>query len=161
MDNVLEYAKNPRWGTPEKKFILLDVKWSAYADEMLFCAAPYDVDQKGVDIFNKAAAGEFGEVMPPPSPTPEEISEHTLVRGLSALQSVAYLTTPEIERHVSPASKAVLAGYIDAVAEIVRLAQEAIRAGKKFEVEIPPLPNVDPLRLTDSGSGFVEFIKPE
>lgn len=116
---------------------------------------------EGYKAFWNGAAWDIVEIPPTPEPTPEQISEKTLLTGLSALQSVAYLTTPEIERHVSAASKAVLAGYIDAVAEIVRLAQEAIRAGKKFEVEIPPLPNVDPLRLTDSGSGFVEFIKPE
>ena len=149
--NNLEPGKTARWTGTD---------WEVVDVVANVLPMPLNIPEGHAARWN-GAEWEIVEIPVPAPPTPEQITEQTLVKGLGALQSIAYLTTPEIERHVSPASKAVLAGYIDAVAEIVRLAQESIRAGKKYEVEIPPLPNVDPLRLTDSGSGFVEFIKPE
>jgi hypothetical protein len=62
---TLEYAKNPVWTTPEQiNSIELIVKWEEFSKEMPFGATSYDPEPWGVDLFNRAKAGEFGEVAP-------------------------------------------------------------------------------------------------
>jgi hypothetical protein len=70
---TLEYAKNPVWFNQEKiNSIELIVKWEEFSDEMPFLACSYDVEAHGVDLYNRAKAGEFGEVASyiPPQPVP-------------------------------------------------------------------------------------------
>ena len=59
---TLEYAKNPIWNNEENTSIMLTVKWEEFVEEMPFSACSYDSEPWGVDIFNRAAAGEFGSV---------------------------------------------------------------------------------------------------
>ena len=61
---TLEYAKDPVWNNSEKTFILLTVKWEEFQEEMPFGAASYDPEPYGVDLYNRAKAGEFGVVAP-------------------------------------------------------------------------------------------------
>tara|TARA_R100001086_G_C11699951_1_gene221068 strand:- start:49 stop:306 length:258 start_codon:yes stop_codon:yes gene_type:complete len=63
-------AKNPRWGDEDKTFIILECKFSHYAEIGMtenngyyeFGADPDDIEAHGVEIFNKAKAGEYGTV---------------------------------------------------------------------------------------------------
>lgn len=80
---TLEYAKNPIWNNKEGTAILLTVKWAEFQEEMPFGATSYDPEPWGVDLYNRAKAGEFGEVaqfveeVPPTidfTPTPTDIS---------------------------------------------------------------------------------------
>lgn len=66
---TLQYAKNPVWANENGNAIFLIVKWEEFNEEMPFNACSYDTEQYGVDLFNCAATGEFGEVAPyvPPS----------------------------------------------------------------------------------------------
>ena len=59
---TLEYAKNPQWASENSNSIILTVKWKEFNEEYLFCATSYDIYQHGVNLFNKAKAGDFGEV---------------------------------------------------------------------------------------------------
>lgn len=61
---TLEYAKNPIWNNEEHTFIILTVKWEEFVEEMPFGASPRDPEAWGVDLYNRAVAGEFGEVAP-------------------------------------------------------------------------------------------------
>jgi hypothetical protein len=61
---TLQYAKNPIWNNEESTSILLTVKWEEFNEEMPFGACSFDPEPWGVDLFNRAVAGEFGEVAP-------------------------------------------------------------------------------------------------
>ena len=61
---TLEYAKNPIWNNLEGTSILLTVKWEEFLEEMPFGATSFDPEPWGVDLFNRAVDGEFGEVSP-------------------------------------------------------------------------------------------------
>lgn len=59
---TLEYAKNPIWNNAEFTAILLIIKWEEFNEEMPFSATAWDAEPWGVDLFNRAKDGEFGEV---------------------------------------------------------------------------------------------------
>jgi len=61
---TLQYAKDPIWNDAEGNNILLTVKWEEFVEEMPFGACSFDPEPWGVDLFNRAKAGEFGEVSP-------------------------------------------------------------------------------------------------
>ena len=63
-------AKNPRWTNEEKTHIILECKFSHYADIGMtendgyyeFGASPDDVEEHGRQILEKAKAGDYGTV---------------------------------------------------------------------------------------------------
>ena len=61
---TLEYANTPVYGNVEGTNIQLIVKWAEFNEEGRYLAASYDCMPHGVDLFNRAKAGEFGEVAP-------------------------------------------------------------------------------------------------
>jgi len=60
----IEYAKNPIWNDSENQSILLTVKFSEFNDELPFTATPYDDMPYGVELFDNAVAGVYGEISP-------------------------------------------------------------------------------------------------
>ena len=63
-------VKNPRWSNKEQSQIDCEVDFENIG-EVSFTASEIDNTLHGVEIFNRAASGEFGEVaayMPPPEP---------------------------------------------------------------------------------------------
>ena len=79
---TLEYAKDPVWNDDTGQSILLTVKWAEFNEEHPFSANSYDSMAHGVDFYNRAKAGEFGEVTPyvaPPVTTqPQTTGSQTL-----------------------------------------------------------------------------------
>jgi hypothetical protein len=71
---TLQYAKNPVWNDDSGQAILLTVKWEEFNEEHPFSACSYDSMPHGVDLYNRAKAGEFGEIAPyvPPQPAPDQ-----------------------------------------------------------------------------------------
>jgi hypothetical protein len=61
---TLEYAKNPVYFDVSGNSINLLIKWQEFNEEMPFLATSYDTEPHGVDLYNRAKAGEFGEVAP-------------------------------------------------------------------------------------------------
>lgn len=61
---TLQYAKDPIYNSEDGQQILLTVKWEEFAEEMPFGACSFDSEPWGVDLYNRAKAGEFGEVAP-------------------------------------------------------------------------------------------------
>lgn len=81
---TFEYAKNPVFLTETTDSILLTVKWGEFNEEMPFGATSYDPMPHGVDLHQRALAGEFGPVAPyvPPlvatQPQPSTTGSQTL-----------------------------------------------------------------------------------
>jgi hypothetical protein len=61
---TLQYAKDPFWNSNDGQSIHLTVKWEEFNEEHPFNATSYDNMPHGVDLYNRAKAGEFGEVAP-------------------------------------------------------------------------------------------------
>ncbi|NBP66673.1 MAG: phage tail protein, partial [Bacteroidetes bacterium] len=61
---TLQYAKNPIYNSEDEQQILLTVKWEEFVEEMPFNACSFDPEEWGRDLYNRAKAGEFGEVAP-------------------------------------------------------------------------------------------------
>ena len=61
---TLEYAKDPVWGDETGNNITLVVKWVEFNEEHRFAATSFDPMPHGVDLYNRAKAGEFGEILP-------------------------------------------------------------------------------------------------
>lgn len=61
---TLEYANTPVYGNVEGTNIQLIVKWAEFNEEMPFGATSYDPMSYGVDLYNRAKAGEFGQIAP-------------------------------------------------------------------------------------------------
>jgi hypothetical protein len=74
---TIESATNPEYATPEGIHITLQVKFAEFDEIIPFGATPYDPHAYGVELYNRALAGEFGEIAPyvppvvlPPPATP-------------------------------------------------------------------------------------------
>jgi hypothetical protein len=61
---TLQYAKDPVYNNEEGTAITLTVKWKEFNEEMPFGATAWDNEAWGVDLYNRAKAGEFGTVAP-------------------------------------------------------------------------------------------------
>jgi hypothetical protein len=70
---TLQYAKNPIWNDAQGTSIFLIVKWEEFNEEMPFGATSFDPEPWGVDLYNRAKAGEFGVVAPYVAPEPINI----------------------------------------------------------------------------------------
>ena len=66
---TLEYAKNPVWSSQSGNAIELVVKFAEFNEEMPFNATNYDSMPYGVELYNRAKAGEFGEISPYVTPS--------------------------------------------------------------------------------------------
>jgi hypothetical protein len=81
---TLEYAKNPVWASNDGQCIQLTVKWVEFNEEMLFGATSFDSMPHGVDLYNRAKVGEFGEIasfvdpLVATQPQPKTIGSQTL-----------------------------------------------------------------------------------
>lgn len=67
---TVQYAKDPIYATENGSTIQLTVKFEEFNEEMPFGANVNDPMPYGVDLFNRAIAGEFGEIakyIPPPT----------------------------------------------------------------------------------------------
>ena len=72
---TIEYAKNPVYSCPNGQTINLIVKFNEFTEEMGFGATSFDPMPYGVELYNRAKAGEFGPVapyVPPNTPAPDQ-----------------------------------------------------------------------------------------
>jgi hypothetical protein len=73
---TIESATNPEYTTADGRHIILQVKFTEFDEVLPFGATPYDPHAYGVELYNRALAGEFGPIAeydpvkypPPPSP---------------------------------------------------------------------------------------------
>ena len=66
---TLKYAKDPIWNDDTGQAILLTVRFEEINEDLPFTATSYDSEPHGVDLYNRAKAGEFGVVAPYVVPT--------------------------------------------------------------------------------------------
>lgn len=60
---TLVKATNPIWFNVEQTAINLEVQFEEFPNEVMpFIATSYDNEPHGVDLYNRAKAGEFGEI---------------------------------------------------------------------------------------------------
>ena len=71
MSLTIVSAKNPVYTSSNKDSIQLLVKFAEFPQEIQFNAMPTDSEAHGVELYNRAKAGEFGEIAEyvlPPQP---------------------------------------------------------------------------------------------
>lgn len=70
----IEYVKDLKWVNAEHTMIDLTIKFEHRNEEFPFTAVMGDCEAHGRELFTRAAAGEFGEVLEyvPPPPEPEQ-----------------------------------------------------------------------------------------
>ena len=61
---TIESATNPVYANAEGICIALDVKFAEFNEVMPFGATPFDPMPYGVELYNRALAGEFGAIAP-------------------------------------------------------------------------------------------------
>ena len=69
---TIQSASNPKYISADSKYIDLNVKFIEVNETVPFVASPTDSISYGVELYNRAKAGEFGIVAPyvaPPQPT--------------------------------------------------------------------------------------------
>ncbi len=71
---TLAYGRNPVWANKEKTAINLFVSFHELKGELPFTATSYDDLPHGREIFNRAAAEEFGPIGDYVGPTLEQLS---------------------------------------------------------------------------------------
>jgi hypothetical protein len=72
---TIEYAKNPIYTSEDGQTIDLRVKFYEFAEEVPFGATPFDPMPHGIELYNRAKAGEFGPIAPyvsPNTPAPDQ-----------------------------------------------------------------------------------------
>jgi len=71
MSLTIVSAKNPKYTSENEGSIQLTVKFEEIPEEIEFNAMLTDNEAHGVELYNRAKAGEFGEIVafvPPPQP---------------------------------------------------------------------------------------------
>ena len=61
---TLKYAKDPIWNSDDGQQILLTVRFEEINEDLPFNATSFDSEPHGVDLYNRAKAGEFGVIAP-------------------------------------------------------------------------------------------------
>lgn len=61
---TIESAVSPVYAAEDGTCITLQVKFAEFEEVLPFGATPYDVMPYGVELYNRAVAGEFGPIAP-------------------------------------------------------------------------------------------------
>jgi hypothetical protein len=69
---TIEYARDPFYSSEDGQTIDLKVKFYEFAEEMGFGATPHDPMPYGVELYNRAVAGDFGPIAPYVPPLSQE-----------------------------------------------------------------------------------------
>lgn len=68
---IVQSASDPVYANAENSDINLQVKFSQFNEVLPFTATPNDPMPYGVDLYNRAVAGEFGPIAPYEPPVTE------------------------------------------------------------------------------------------
>lgn len=66
---TIENATNLVFANEAHTTVTMDVKFAEFSEALPFTATPYDIEAHGVELYNRAIAGDFGaigEYVPPP-----------------------------------------------------------------------------------------------
>ncbi len=59
---TIENVSNPIWADANKTTVLLTVKFAEFADAMQFGANSFDPEPHGIELYNNAISGQYGEI---------------------------------------------------------------------------------------------------
>lgn len=80
---TIEFATDPIYGSEDKTCIVLQVKFAEFDEIHPFGATPFDSMPYGVELYNRALAGEFGSIAP--FPVIEATEPQPVVTGAQTL----------------------------------------------------------------------------
>lgn len=99
---------------------------------------PYFINRFDVSL-NK---WEVEEDLPPPAPTPVEVSTATLEEANSQLSFWAAWTIPPMSTRIDANAQAIVTTYLGDMLDIISTAQDNINAGTAYEPTFPDQPNL-------------------
>lgn len=70
----LKYANNPKWADQAHTIIDLTVRFEEIDEDLPFSANPFDIEEHGRDVFERAKNGEFGDIAEWTPPTTEQLA---------------------------------------------------------------------------------------
>jgi len=98
MTRTVNNARNPVWADYQKTVINLEVDFDELDEEYVsFTANPNDVEPHGVEIYNRALAGEFGPIadwVPPENITGDQAMALLRKARNSRLEKTDYIEMP-------------------------------------------------------------------
>ena len=74
---TLVYAKDPFYNSHDGQQIHLTVRFAEINEDLPFNATSFDTEAHGVDLYNRAKSGEFGEVQACPWADPSTAQPKT------------------------------------------------------------------------------------
>lgn len=84
----LKYANKPKWVDQAHTTIDLIVRFEEINEDLPFHATPYDVEEHGRDVFERAKNGEFGVVAEWTPPTTEQLAAQARAKRDALLSEV-------------------------------------------------------------------------
>lgn len=95
---TINSVRNPQWANRDKTLVNLEVDFDELDEEYVqFTADPNDTMAYGVDLYNRAIAGEFGEIAdwtPPDNFTAEQSMEALRAQRTFLLAETDYIEMP-------------------------------------------------------------------
>lgn len=117
-------ARNPRWDDPDHTKLVLEVDFDELDEVYVeFCASPDDSQSYGVDLYNRAIAGEFGEISAYVAPNP--------ITGEEAMAQLRAFRNAHLER----------TDYIESPTRWATLSTEEQEAWTIYRTALRDLPN--------------------
>jgi hypothetical protein len=112
---TVDSATNPCYANIDGTCISLEVKFAEFDEVMPFGATPHDPMPYGVELFNRAIAGEFGPIAPFPV---ESIIAQVRITRDGLLKSSDWTQLPDVPQ----ATKDMWATYRQALRDITEQA---------------------------------------
>lgn len=127
---IIEYAKDPRWADEAQTVIDLTVKFAHFDEELPFSAQPIDPAAHGRELFERASAGEFGDIAPWTPPSQEEIAAQIRMARNALLAESDWTQLPDVPQAIKDA----WATYRQALRDITA------QSGFPYTIEWPVAP---------------------
>lgn len=129
-------VKNPRWGDPEKTYILLDVDFNELDDEWIeFGASDLDPEPHGSVLYRAAMNGDFGPIADwptPPDTTGEDAMYQLRMKRNELLAMTDKYETPSYMSRLTEEQKTAWMNYRNALRD---LPENATNVYKTWSVE--------------------------
>jgi hypothetical protein len=115
----LKYANNPKWADKENTIIDLIVRFKEIDEDLPFSATPFDIEDHGRDIFERAKNGEFGIIAKwTPLPTEQLAFRARLQRDRLLLEVDSIVGNPLRWASFSEAQQTTWANYRQALLNV-------------------------------------------
>lgn len=133
----VEFAKNPVFSSEDKSAIDLIVKFEHLDTEVPFTASPNDPAIHGKDIYERAKAGEWGQVQPYNGPSAEVLEGQKIrnMRERLLIEIDGFVTNPLRWNELTKTQQNKVSKYRKDLLDITE------QEGFPFDVKWPEKPN--------------------